>query len=536
MSRKIVLIGLPTSGKSKTAGILAQSLGCSWVDTDLVIEQTFGHKVSWFFQQLGEEGFRALEYQIVAQALAGSAQVVSVGGGAPTYPPTRELLRDHSVYYLNAAPDYLADRQEKRSAKSGSKKCGQVRPLLAGDIRQRFHELYEARHQIYLDVATCVVDAEQRRNDTAADIVAHEKAAGDNIWVSAPRGSYPVNFGTDLVSQVSAMIPPRCGKVFIVCAPPMLSSGEALAKQLRTQQIDSQVHKLPDGEAAKQLEVLCDLWQHLADAKIERHDLMVSIGGGATTDLAGFAAATWLRGIEIIHVPTTLLAMVDASIGGKTGIDWTNGKNMVGSFYPPRGVVVDYTTLASLSEAHLREGLAEAIKCGFIQDTKILDLVSDTGEALVDAASPALRQVIRRAVAVKAEIVSADLFESSRREHLNFGHTLAHAIEKATGYRCSHGQAVAFGMVYAAHLGVLCGVSPVDVPYRVVSSLQQVGLQDTFKDCSFSTLKPLMFSDKKVRGGQLRFVVLRELAQPDVISVSDEALLNRAAELMGIPL
>lgn len=535
MTRKIVLMGLPTSGKSKTAGILAQILHTTWIDTDLEIQQRFGQSIPWIFKELGEQGFRALEYTVVRDALRGSARIVSLGGGAPTYAPTRELLREHTVYYLKADPDFLVNRQIQRSERSGQKKDAQVRPLLAGDLRERMHQLYRERKDIYESTATVVIDAQSKRSELAGEIIAYEERQGDCIWVSTPGQPYAVSFGEDLNAQVAALMKAHTKKVLLLSAPPVAPAANSLAQHLDSLGKQTTVKVLPDGEAAKQLPVLSEVWEAAASAGLERRDAMVALGGGATTDLGGFAAATWLRGIDLITVPTTLLAMVDAAIGGKTGIDWSTGKNLVGAFYPPLGVAVDFTTLRTLSPDHLREGLAEALKCGFIHDQQILDIARDHASALLDPDSSSLRDIIRRAVTVKSGVVSADLYESGQREYLNYGHTLAHAIERVENYRFPHGLAVSIGMVFAANLAVVLGRGPENLAARLSDQLEAVGLPTTYSDHSFAELLPIMFSDKKVRGGQLRFVLLEDWGKPVVVPVADSAALAKAAQMTGIP-
>ena len=536
MIRKIVLMGLPTVGKSKTAGILAQFLHTTWVDTDLEIERRFGRPITWIFKDLGEDGFRALECAVVREALEGSARIVSLGGGAPTYAPTRELLRDHTVYYLQANPDYLVDRQIQRSARSSRKKDAQVRPLLTGDLREQMHELYQQRRDIYESCATVIIDAQSKRNEMASEIIASEDRLTDRIWVSTPGGAYPVSFGQDLNTQVANLMKAHTNKVLLLSAPPMVPAANCLAQHLDSLGKQTTVKVLPDGESAKQLPVLAEVWQAAASAGLERHDLIVALGGGATTDLGGFAAATWLRGIDLITVPTTLLAMVDAAIGGKTGIDWNTGKNLVGAFYPPLGVAVDFTILRTLSPDHLREGLAEALKCGFIRDQQILNIARENAALLMDPDSSQLQDIIRRAVTVKADVVSTDLYESGQREYLNYGHTLAHAIERVEDYRFPHGLAVAIGMVFAANLGAVLGLGPNNLVARLSEQLESAGLPTTYTAHTFSQLLPIMFSDKKVRGGQLRFVLLQDWGKPVVTVVADPQALSRAAQLTGIPL
>ena len=284
---------------------------------------------------------------------------------------------------------------------------------------------------------------------------------------------------------------------------------------------------VPPGESAKSLPALAQLWDALAAAGVDRRDAIVAVGGGATTDVAGFAAATWLRGVRVVHVPTTLLAMVDAAIGGKTGINTGAGKNLVGAFHPPAGVVVDLDTLPTLPAAEWVNGMAEVVKAGFIADPRILELI----EADVDGArrpdGPHARELIERSIAVKAAVVSQDLREAGPREALNYGHTLGHAIETLEGFAIPHGHAVSVGLVYAAALSrVTSGLSD-PVVERHGRILHGLGLPTTYRPDAWSRLADAMQHDKKARAGRLRFVVLEELGKPVVIDAPDASVLEK---------
>ncbi len=266
---------------------------------------------------------------------------------------------------------------------------------------------------------------------------------------------------------------------------------------------------------------------------------MVTVGGGATTDLGGFVAATWLRGVRVVHVPTSLLGMVDAAVGGKTGIDTEAGKNLVGAFHEPAGVLCDLDVLASLPPAELVSGLGEVIKCGFVADPEILRLVEkDPAEAL-DPWSDVLAELVERSVRVKAEVVASDFRETGGsdghpgREVLNYGHTLAHAVEKVSGYSVRHGEAVSLGMVYVAALARLDGRLDSETAARHATVLGSVGLPTTWSAAPFDDLLAVMRVDKKTRGATLRFVVLNGLAQPSVLTGPSEELLRAAYEVLA---
>lgn len=270
--------------------------------------------------------------------------------------------------------------------------------------------------------------------------------------------------------------------------------------------IGRNIHYLPDGENQKSATVLAELWQLAGELNLNRDSVVIGIGGGATTDFAGFFAATWLRGVDWFAFPTSLAGMVDAAIGGKTGINTSSGKNLVGAFHSPQGVIIDSEFLKTLPERDLNAGLAEVIKCGFISDPFILELAASYRNNL--------DELIFRAVAVKAKVVSADFKESYLREILNYGHTLGHAIEKREKYSLRHGEAISIGMIFAAQLSVdLAGLDrSVLERHRVI--LTDLNLPTTYSTGAFEELLSLMSNDKKRRGNALRFIGLSKLASP----------------------
>lgn len=285
---------------------------------------------------------------------------------------------------------------------------------------------------------------------------------------------------------------------------------------------------MPNAEEAKSAEVAAYCWSVLGQTGFTRSDVIVGLGGGATTDLAGFVAATWLRGVRWISMPTTLLGMVDAAVGGKTGINIAEGKNMVGAFHPPVGVLADLDTLETVPKHDYVSGLAEVIKCGFIADPAILDLVEADPEGARTPAGPHTVELIRRAIQVKADVVSGDLKESGQREILNYGHTLGHAIERNERYKWRHGAAISIGMVYAAELGRLAGRLDDATADRHRSVLASVGLPLTYRADAWPKLLDAMKIDKKSRGDLIRFIVLDGLAKTSVLEGPDPSLLVAA--------
>jgi 3-dehydroquinate synthase len=337
---------------------------------------------------------------------------------------------------------------------------------------------------------------------------------------------YEVVVGTGVLGELPSLIGGKARSVAVIHTESVAAIARPAVNMLSESGYSVLDLEVPDGEAAKTVEVAAGLWSSLAAAAFTRTDVVVGIGGGAVTDLAGFVAATWLRGVPVVLVPTTLLAMVDAAVGGKTAIDIPEGKNLVGAFYPPAGVLADVATLQTLPRDDYVSGLAEVIKAGFIADGAILDLVEADPE---DAAVPHgahSRELIERAIRMKAAVVSADLREAGLRETLNYGHTLGHAIEKLEKYQFRHGFAVSIGMVYAATLARLAGY-PVDVE-RHREVLTAVRLPVSYRAGAWPQLRATMSVDKKARGARLRFVVLDGIGNPVIFDNPSEDLLEQA--------
>lgn len=341
---------------------------------------------------------------------------------------------------------------------------------------------------------------------------------------------YDVVVGHGLFEQVMAAIPAGATRVAVIHPRALRATGDQMRKDL-SDGFNAISIEVPDAEDAKSVEVLNYCWSVLGDNGFTRTDAIVGVGGGSTTDLAGFVAATWLRGVPVVQVPTTLLAMVDAAVGGKTGINTAAGKNLVGSFHEPAAVICDLDTLAELPRAEMISGMAETIKCGFIADPVILERVQHDPPGILQPDSPALADVIRRAIRVKADVVAGDLKESVNvvlgREVLNYGHTLGHAIELNERYRWRHGPAISVGMVYVAELARLAGKLSDEVVALHREILSSVGLPISYSG-SFPALLDAMRRDKKTRGDTLRFVILSAVAHPEMLIGPDPALVAAA--------
>ena len=339
--------------------------------------------------------------------------------------------------------------------------------------------------------------------------------------------AYDVVIGSDLLSTVARLVPPAAERALIVHTGRLPEVIAPLRKALAASGVRVVDGLVPDAEAAKTIDIAAGLWSLLGRESFTRTDVVVAVGGGTVTDLAGFVAASWLRGVGFINIPTTVLAMVDAAVGGKTGINTAEGKNLVGAFYEPLGVLCDIDVLQTLPEVDFAAGMAEVIKAGFIADPRILELVhEDPGSAR--RVGPATVELIERAIALKAAVVTADLREAGLREILNYGHTLGHAIEQHTAYTMRHGEAVAVGMVFAAELAHRAGLIDAALRDRHREVLTRVGLPTAYAGACFDDLLVTMGRDKKTRGSMLRFVVLQDLAQPTRLAGPDEALLRSA--------
>ena len=344
---------------------------------------------------------------------------------------------------------------------------------------------------------------------------------------------YDVIIGNGTLSTVAEHLGTRVSKVLIVHPSTLGARANALRDSL-SDRYEVLLAEVPDAEDAKRVEVAAFCWGIMGQTDFTRTDAVIGFGGGSTTDLAGFVAATWLRGVRLIQCPTSVAGMVDAAVGGKTGINTAEGKNLVGSFYAPAAVIADLDVLDDLPRNEILAGFAEIVKCGFIGEPEILDIIEADVDLVTDPHSAEFRRVVELSIGLKARVVSEDFKESGPREILNYGHTLGHAIEHAERYRWRHGAAISVGMVFAAELGRLAGSLSDAVVDRHRSILESLTLPIDYSLGRWNTLLATMQRDKKARAGMIRFIVLDDVGKPSVLAGPDEAMLYAAYQEVGV--
>ncbi|GAA5151486.1 3-dehydroquinate synthase [Microbacterium pseudoresistens] len=351
------------------------------------------------------------------------------------------------------------------------------------------------------------------------------------------RDPYEIRIGRGILDEVSAALAPSVRKVLVVHPPTLAARAAELRDRLLADVSeglrDVLLAEIPDAEQGKRIEVAAFCWQVMGQADFTRTDAVIGYGGGAVTDVAGFVAATWLRGVQLVQVPTTVLGLVDAAVGGKTGVNTAEGKNLVGAFWAPRQVIGDLDELGSLSANEATAGFAEVVKAGFIWAPEILDIIEADPARAVDTTTPEFRRAVELAVDMKAKVVSEDFREAGQREILNYGHTLGHAIEHAERYQWRHGAAISVGMMFAAELSRLAGRLPDEAAARHRTVLESLGLPTTYRAGAWQQLLATMQRDKKARGGMLRFIVLDDIAKPTVLQAPDESLMFAAYQEVG---
>ena len=534
-SGNIVLVGMMGAGKTTVGRMLAKQLGKTFIDSDEEIQKRTGVKISHIFDVEGEEGFRQRESCVIQDLVKLDNIVLATGGGAVLRADNREALQQNgTVIYLKSGVHDLWQRTRH----------DHNRPLLqTANPRARLQELFEQRDPIYTTVADHIIHTGKQsvqiliarliKKISAQDQPKQATHTMQTLNVGLAERSYQIHIGQDLISRIELLlkhIPHK--RVAIVSnttvAPLYL---ERLSNALTGNGIQVQAIVLPDGEQYKNSESLNTIYDALLSNRCERNTPLIALGGGVIGDLTGFAAATYLRGVPFIQIPTTLLAQVDSSVGGKTGINHPLGKNMIGAFYQPQVVVADVATLNTLPDKELRAGIAEVIKYGLIRDLPFLEWLEQNIEKLLQRDPDALQYAIVRSCQNKADVVGADERESGERALLNLGHTFGHAIENAMGYGVwLHGEAVAAGTIMAADLsGRLGWLTQQDVE-RTKNLFMRSGLPVQGPRLGTEKYLQLMGLDKKVADGKIRFVLLKTLGQAVITDEVPVELLSQTLE------
>jgi 3-dehydroquinate synthase len=514
----LVLVGLSGSGKSTIGRLLARQLERPFIDTDDALARRAGRSIPQIFASEGEQHFRELEAAEVRTALASPPAVVSLGGGALLQPLTRIRCAQHCLVWLDAPPSVLARRVAPRGDARG-------RPLLADvDPATRLSELLAQRRAQYaqahirLDAAQSTDAVVRAAYEAFARYVAPStQTLTITTSATAQRRSYDVVSGRGILQRLPALLRERlpARRAFVVSSNVVWPlAGDVLLEALAKELVVPAIEQVDDGEAGKSTAGADRLWTWLAEHGAERGDPLIAFGGGVTGDLAGFVAATYLRGVPFVQIPTTLLAQVDSSIGGKVAVDHPLAKNMIGAFKTADLVVVDTALLASLPAAQVANGWAEVLKHGVILDAELFDLMEAEAERFNDLDPDLTLDAVRRSLAIKARVVEEDEFEQGPRMLLNYGHTLGHAIEAAAGYgRLLHGEAVSLGMVAAGWIAMRLGLFPEADFRRVEGALQRLRLPVRLAGINAAAVLATMQRDKKVRQGRVTWVLPRRIGE-----------------------
>ncbi|MEA3408053.1 MAG: 3-dehydroquinate synthase [Chloroflexota bacterium] len=498
--RNLVLTGYMGTGKSSVGQRVAQVLDRSFVDMDALIVEREGMSIPDIFRERGEDAFRRLERELCQELSARGGLVIATGGGTLVSAENRRPMEDGGcVICLDCAPDELVKRLGQ----------GEGRPMLrADDPAERMRELLSARRPAYAQIPHHV-DTTDLSIDQVVERVLNIFRADPTVWrVTTPTGGYQIHLHPGGLYSLGALLRIRDVRSRLVVVSdenvwPLY--GEAILESLRGSCYDPAYVVVPAGEENKTLETTRTLYDRFVDANLDRGGAVVAVGGGVITDMAGFAAATFMRGIPLVQVPTTLLGMIDASVGGKVAVDHPQGKNLIGQFVTPLLVMLDPDTLKTLPEIEFRSGLAEVIKAGIIGDPELFASL-ESKEGARD-----LRGMVGCALKVKIDVVEEDPYEQGRRAVLNLGHTFAHAFEVLADYGLRHGLAVSTGMVVAAHLGEIRGLCSASTRERIEACLRCHDLPITYDAQPPAAVYEAMATDKKRRGSRLRFIVPRDI-------------------------
>ena len=535
LSGNIILVGMMGSGKTTVGKLLAKQLGKTFIDSDEEIQRRTGVTIPHIFDVEGETGFRIREGCVIQELLKLDNIVLATGGGAILSANNRPMMKQNGiVVYLKSSVHDLWQRTRH----------DHNRPLLqTGNPRAKLQELHDLRDPLYMETADVIIhtgkqsvqillERLQHKLESFNQMTGNEKAM-QTLHVGLAERSYPIHIGSGLLNNVEILLPHIPHKRAVIVSnttvAPLYLQG--LSERLSANGVQVQSIILPDGEQYKNGDSLNIIYDALLSARSERSTPLIALGGGVIGDITGYAAATYLRGVPFIQIPTTLLSQVDSSVGGKTGINHPLGKNMIGAFYQPSVVLADTTTLNTLPDKELRAGIAEVIKYGLIRDLPFLEWLEANMEQLLARDTSALQYAIARSCRNKAEVVGADERESGERALLNLGHTFGHAIENGMGYGVwLHGEGVAAGTVMAADLSQrMEWLGSKDV-LRVRRLFERAGLPVIAPKLGAEKYLQLMGLDKKVEHGKIRFILLKTLGNAVITSDVPQPLLEQTLE------
>jgi len=522
----IFLIGFMGAGKTSVGQILARRVGLRLVDCDALIQKLSGMTISEIFAREGEPAFRHMEAKVLREVACGSGQVVAVGGGAPAHGDNMRLLRSSgTVVWLRASPRVLWQRLKSVSDRPMLRPPAGARACSARDRKARVEKLLAARIPYYSQ-AHVTVDVSNLTPTQAASRAQEEIR---KVRVELGERSYDILIDSRLLGSFSSFIS-RLQPITsaAVITHPKLDGlyGDAVRESLQELSIPSVTLAVPPGERSKSFRQAQKLQTFLVRSGLDRASAIVALGGGVIGDLAGFVAATYMRGIRFVQVPTTLLAQVDASVGGKVAVNLPEAKNIVGSFHQPSLVLADLDTLRTLPRRHVRAGLAEVVKHGIVADEDLFRFIEQRVPELLGLDPLALQYVVGCSCRIKAQVVTADEREAGLRAILNFGHTVGHALESASGYRhLLHGEAISIGMVAASRLASRLGLLDGDQAERVEALLSRLGLP-TRASADYGELLTFMARDKKARARRLRMILPKRIGCVSIVDDIPESELR----------
>ncbi|MDI2112317.1 3-dehydroquinate synthase [Commensalibacter nepenthis] len=518
INHPIALIGLMGAGKTTIGKKLAQALSIPFVDSDQEVEKTAGCTIADIFEQYGEEEFRRVEHEVIRRLIKQSPIILATGGGAFIHPKTRALLKEQTTtIWLHCNVETLLERISQHTH----------RPLLnSGNKRHILSNLMMTRYPIYAEADLIIPCHNNLVETTLTHILSTLERAKHmrTLPIQLSNTKYNVLIGSQLLQQAGALITPILSqkKVFIIADENVAALHlQTLTNSLNIAQIDFETILIPPGENTKSFKYFEQVINQLLEKNVERKTPIIALGGGVTGDLSGFAAATVLRGVPFIQIPTTLLSQVDSSVGGKTGINTHTGKNLVGAFYQPQIVIADTHTLNTLPQRELVAGYAEIVKAGLIDDSELFEWCEQYSQKILSKDHQYLDEAVERACAFKARIIKNDEFEqnSKGRNLLNLGHSLGHTLEAELGYdgRILHGEAVALGCCLIFKLCTQLGICPKEDTDRVLRHFQSVALPTSIKDIDTplkaSNLLQHLQHDKKVKDGKLLFILVNGIGK-----------------------